>query len=303
MFDTFDFSVLDSPEFKEDAVREELIAPILRRLGYKPSGSDRVQRSKTLTHPFVMIGSKKNQISIVPDYTLYAQDQPKVVIEAKGPKEKIVNSQHVEQAYSYAIHPEVRAKLYALCNGRELVVYAVDQWQPVLHVRLEDIESHWNLVEETLLPKFLLKPELKGFMPDYGLAMLKVGVRPGTLQLIVLHHLQSIMKAEDDLYVISTTTQAGNLECLVTLDMTATQYQQMLSHLPIAVAQPITSAMKRAPYQMPLDGKILLTCAGHLSDIIEGAHEKFAPIRISEISKVVYDPTVKLSPYEPYKVL
>jgi hypothetical protein len=116
MFDTFDFSILDSPEFKEDAVREELIAPILRRLGYKPSGSDRVQRSKTLTHPFVMIGSKKNQISIVPDYTLYAQDQPKVVIEAKGPQEKIVNSQHVEQTYSYAIHPEVRAKLYALCN-------------------------------------------------------------------------------------------------------------------------------------------------------------------------------------------
>ena len=34
MFEDLDFSVLDDPSFKEDAVREEIIAPILKRLGY-----------------------------------------------------------------------------------------------------------------------------------------------------------------------------------------------------------------------------------------------------------------------------
>jgi predicted RNA-binding Zn-ribbon protein involved in translation (DUF1610 family) len=66
MFTDFDFSALDDPTFKEDAVREEIFAPILRRAGYTPTGSMRVQRSKPLTHPFVMIGSKKHPVSVIP---------------------------------------------------------------------------------------------------------------------------------------------------------------------------------------------------------------------------------------------
>lgn len=297
MYEDFDFSVLDSPEYKEDAVREDLIAPLLRRLGYKATGPERMQRSKTLIHPFVMIGSKKNKINIIPDYTLYVDDEPTVIVEAKGPNEEIVRSHHVEQAYSYAIHPEVRVNFYALCNGHELVVYSINQWEAVLRVELPNIETSWKEVEEALLPKYLRSPELKGFMPDYGLAMLKMGVSAGTLQLFVLHHLQSVMRAEDDLYVFNTTTNAGDLECLVTLDMTKVQFQKLLSLLPVEVAEPIDSAMRRAPYQLQLDGKILLTCAGHLSDVVAGAYEEFAPIKVSEISKVGYDPAVQLTPY------
>jgi hypothetical protein len=67
VFSDFDFSVLDSPAFKEDSVREEIVAPIIRRLGYRSSGSFRVQRSKGLVHPFVMIGSKRQAVNIIPD--------------------------------------------------------------------------------------------------------------------------------------------------------------------------------------------------------------------------------------------
>jgi len=297
MFNDFDFTVLESPDYKEDAVREDLIAPLIRKLGYKASGPVRVQRSKTLVHPFVMIGVTKTKINIFPDYTLYVDDQPMVIIEAKGPKEQIVNSNHVEQAYSYAIHPEVRARLYVLCNGRELVVYSISRWDPVLQVDLRDIEKHWKQVEETLHPKFLANPELKGFMPDFGLAMLKLGVKPGALQIMVPHYLQSVMRAEDDLYVFHTTTNAGDIECLVTLDVSAELYQQILTKLPEGVASQIAFAMKRSPYNMPLDGKILLSCVGQLSEVVKGAYEQFAPIRVSEITKVLFDPTIQLSPY------
>jgi hypothetical protein len=34
----FDFALLDSPDFKEDAVREEIIHPLLNALGYAASG-------------------------------------------------------------------------------------------------------------------------------------------------------------------------------------------------------------------------------------------------------------------------
>ncbi len=53
----FDFSVLDDPEFKEDSVREEIVAPLVRALGYAPSGRYRVIRSRPLEHPYVSIGS------------------------------------------------------------------------------------------------------------------------------------------------------------------------------------------------------------------------------------------------------
>lgn len=38
----FDFNLLNSGEFKEDAVREELINPILKKLGYKSYGTNRI---------------------------------------------------------------------------------------------------------------------------------------------------------------------------------------------------------------------------------------------------------------------
>lgn len=47
----FNFSELESPDFKEDSVREELIKPILNALGYRSSGANKIIRSKALKHP------------------------------------------------------------------------------------------------------------------------------------------------------------------------------------------------------------------------------------------------------------
>jgi hypothetical protein len=54
MFDDLDAKTFDDPGFKEDAVREEVIAPMLRRLGYAVSGPNRIVRSRALVHPFLM---------------------------------------------------------------------------------------------------------------------------------------------------------------------------------------------------------------------------------------------------------
>lgn len=59
IYKNFDFSLLDDPDFKEDSVREELILPLLKKLSYKPSGINKIIRSKTLDHPFVKTGSVK----------------------------------------------------------------------------------------------------------------------------------------------------------------------------------------------------------------------------------------------------
>ncbi|MCX9058034.1 hypothetical protein NLN90_18545 [Citrobacter portucalensis] len=66
MFSDFDFSLLDNKLIKEDTIREELISPLLRKLGYSISGSNKIIRSLALDHPYVRIGTKKNNIRIIP---------------------------------------------------------------------------------------------------------------------------------------------------------------------------------------------------------------------------------------------
>ena len=152
LFEDFDFSQLDSPDFKEDSVREVLILPILEALGYKSKGLNKIIRSRTLKHPFVKIGSKEREVKITPDYLLETNGKPLWVLDAKSPNEEIKSGKHPEQVFSYAIHPEIRANYFCLCNGREFVVFLVNQKQPVLTFHLQDIESFWPKLVELLGP-------------------------------------------------------------------------------------------------------------------------------------------------------
>src|SRR3990170_2209266 len=61
LFGQIDFKSLShNSEFKEDSVREVLILPILKELGYSQTD---IVRSKTLQHPYLTIGSK-NKIAV-----------------------------------------------------------------------------------------------------------------------------------------------------------------------------------------------------------------------------------------------
>lgn len=161
MFEDFDFAILDDPEFKEDSVREELIQPILQGLGYSATGQHRIIRSKAIAHPHVMIGSKSRKINITPDYLMKADSDYGFVLDAKGPTEAIYKSENVEQVFSYAIHPDVRVWLYALCNGREFAVYNVSEPEPVLRFPLTEIESNWEKLQNLLSPDAILKARKK----------------------------------------------------------------------------------------------------------------------------------------------
>jgi hypothetical protein len=179
MFEDFNFRLLDSPEFKEDSVREELITPILHKLGYRAGGDFQIIRSKALTHPFVLIGTVERKIIITPDYLMQVYEDFAWILDAKHPNQNITNGKNVEQAYSYAIHPDVRVKLYALCNGHELTVFHINQIKPVIQIDLIDIRESWDAIENILSPqkvlKYKLRPKDKDLYPDYGLYLFKLG--------------------------------------------------------------------------------------------------------------------------------
>jgi 16S rRNA G966 N2-methylase RsmD len=149
IFGEFDFRGLNSSNFKEDSVREELITPLLNNLGYD---SRNIVRSKQLQNPFVQIGTTKRPISQFPDYLLKIEDNFAWVLDAKAPNENIRTGKNVEQVYSYAIHPEIRTRYFALCNGRQFVLFRPEQEKPVLCFDLRDIDECWERLSSILSP-------------------------------------------------------------------------------------------------------------------------------------------------------
>lgn len=152
MFGGIDFKTLNqNPDFKEDSVREVIILPILKELGYQQSD---IIRSKTLEHPFLKIGSKKRiPIKLIPDYALKIENNFAWVLDAKSPDKKINDQDNVEQVYSYASHPEIRSTYFAICNGLEFSLYRRELTnEPILYFSVDEIEYHWEKLCRLLSP-------------------------------------------------------------------------------------------------------------------------------------------------------
>jgi DNA modification methylase len=152
LFGQLDFRTLtQNPDFKEDSVREVIILPILKELGYQQSD---IVRSKTLRHPFLKIGSnKKIPIRLIPDYSLKVAENFAWVLDAKSPGEQVDDSENVEQVYSYASHPEIRSTYFALCNGLKFSLYRRESTNdPILFFPLDEIEYYWDKLNIFLSP-------------------------------------------------------------------------------------------------------------------------------------------------------
>lgn len=141
IFSNFDFTLLDSPDFKEDSVREELVSPLLNALGYSAKGEFKIHRSKSFQHPFVKTGSGKHELKSVPDYLLEAKGKYVWVLDAKSPNEEIKTGDNKQQAFFYAIHPEINVKIYALCNGKEFIAFNRNN-ETLIYFHLSEIEEH-----------------------------------------------------------------------------------------------------------------------------------------------------------------
>jgi hypothetical protein len=252
MFEDFDFSILDDPEFKEDSVREELVVPIISALGYKAVGDARIIRGRRLVHPFVALGSQRKTVSIIPDYVFLVDEKPYWVLDAKSPQEKIINSKHVEQAYSYAIHPEIRARLYGLCNGKEFVLFSVSQFRPLLKVCVKDINEHWGLLARLLDPKITANPDVVNYDPDYGMHLKSLGAREGFKYISCFVNTDHFVKVEDGLYTTSTIVSFED-DYAMTLDFGEDIFEQLLSILPMHQSKMLREGLKRQPYAVELN--------------------------------------------------
>jgi len=284
VFFDFDPALLSSPEFKEDSVREVIITPILLRLGYTPSGSDRVIRSKALTHPFIYAGTRKLPITLIPDYTLLSGDKPLCVLDAKSPSEDILSRPNVQQAYSYAIHPEIRCANFALCNGKQLAVLSVDDPKPLLVLQFHELEKSWTEVERFLGPRFLRNPSLRNFAPDLGMAFTRLGLAKHAKIVMLDMHLNLFARISDDLMTASANCLFADSEHCVSVDFHPRFLDAMLAGLPSQLAAQFRGALSRAPFQAVADMVIELDAELSLGDEVNNGNERFVPLVVRKIT-------------------
>jgi len=163
MFEDINFEGLN-----ETDIREEVLAPVIRKLGYRSGTENNVIREQQLIYPNKSLGRKKKsdpEIRGVADYLLTTKDSINWVIEAKSPSCNI-DKNVVEQAYSYANHPEIRATYFVLCNGKKFQVYMTNRgpnYEAILDLEYIDFNDSFEKISNLLSPKSLLRdfPDMK----------------------------------------------------------------------------------------------------------------------------------------------
>ncbi|MDH1291387.1 type I restriction enzyme HsdR N-terminal domain-containing protein [Comamonas terrigena] len=156
-----DLGPRDFDAYNETDVREELIAPFLRHLGYRTGTEHNIRRELTLTYDRLSLGRRKEKDPILTgkaDYICTAGGRVQWVIEAKPPREQLTTISE-EQAWTYANHPNVKAVYHCLTNGRLFKVFQTSngpEHLPIFECTYEQLPECIGALESLLRPERIL---------------------------------------------------------------------------------------------------------------------------------------------------
>ncbi len=138
---------LDVTGYTEADVREEIISPLLKVLGYDKESYFSIDREKK-----IQLLGRKNFL----DYNLTLWSENFWLIEAKKPKGKGTKFRvaDIRQTVSYAVHPEINAALAVLCDGLKIAVFdrEQDQIEPILTVEITNLQRDIDKLRSVLSP-------------------------------------------------------------------------------------------------------------------------------------------------------
>lgn len=281
----FNYDVLNDPEYGEDSVREEIIFPIIKALGYTSHSNNRIIRSRKLLHPFVSIGSIQKKIYIIPDYVMEINKKTSWIMEAKAPNQDILKSKHVEQAYSYAIHSEVRAEYYALCNGKEFVLYHVSEYKPVLYFDIRLLPSYWGQLNSLLSPENLYNNSNRKLSKDLGLHLKRLGFDSFKELIFPRVPIEFICKMKNDLYTFGTGFEIDQTTYCASFDFNHEVLLQLKNQIPDEVFNVLKEPIQDAMIDVRFCDALFYISIGCKLDgqIVENEDEIFLPLTINRI--------------------
>ena len=167
------FEPLQFEKLNETDIREEIISPLIRVLGYRSGTDNNVIREQSLRYPRAFIGRKNGKKDPLlrgkADYILEANRKVRWVIEAKAP-DVTIDIDAIEQAWSYANHAEIRAVYFVLSNGKTFQIYQTNQGPntgPIFSAIYNELDQKLPKIKNILAPEAILRdhPEI---IPDLG---------------------------------------------------------------------------------------------------------------------------------------
>lgn len=286
----FDYSVLDDSDYKEDAVREDIITPILRLLGYKNSDPYKIIRTKKLNHPFVYIGSTSNKITIEPDYQLSLNGKIKCIIEAKSPQINISEKKALQQAYSYAIHPEIRATYYTICNGRHIKIFDVGKIESIFLCEIRELSDPliWKKLYNIISVQALTKLETLNFKPDYGLTLKKIGEDEDIPIYFHDEPIFHITRVDDVTFTFMNEREHGGVIYAISFDIPADIFLQIINSLPKERASKIIEKLTKQPYSTDIEPPLYITFQSKLGTLEINNNEEYIPLQLTELQSISF---------------
>ncbi|MCM1500960.1 MAG: type I restriction enzyme HsdR N-terminal domain-containing protein [Clostridium sp.] len=286
IFDDIDFNHL--PEhFKEDSVREEIITPILKCLGYSAfDPSYRIIRSPHLAHPFTQFGTNHGRKLLIPDYLIQVKGENAFIMEAKSPSENITAGKNVEQAYSYAINREVRAKRFVLCNGREMSIFDVNGSDPLLHFSFAMAsEDLWGRVYELLSPAAFENPHIFNFKPDYGIWCIRNGFTGDDIQYFYSCYILDVYRLDDNTFTFTAAVEREE-ELLASFDFDISLFEKFMEQVPGHLKNIVRSCVRKSPFKYIAEtgqDSFPLSFSSCLSEAVQiNENEHYLPLRVIE---------------------
>lgn len=140
----------------EQDVRETIIRPLLHALGYRQGTEADIITEYRLTYDAFFLGHKSKRDPILrgdADYVCQVVGTTRWIVEAKPPTRPI-SQRDVQQAFSYAAHPDVAAPLFLVTNGREFRLYQTQfLGRPALEWTLDDMAQRMDEIGSVLSPE------------------------------------------------------------------------------------------------------------------------------------------------------
>jgi Type I restriction enzyme R protein N terminus (HSDR_N) len=141
----------------EADVREDVAMPLLAALGYAAGTSSDIVREKPLQYPCSFLGRKKKTDQPLrgrADYILTVLGAGSWTLEVKA-EDVEIDRDAIEQAITYARHPQVAGSYAAVLNGRRFVAFHNTQRSdetPLIDLPVDNIAQLAKALESTLSP-------------------------------------------------------------------------------------------------------------------------------------------------------
>ncbi len=216
---------------------------------------------------------------------MQVDEKPAWILEAKSPFEQITDTKHIEQAYSYAIHPEIRVNYFALCNGHHFALYNISRPKPLFHISLRAIDLYRSMLKELISPLTVFAYPDEKLSKDFGLHIKRLGFKSTDTLLIIGSNPLILTKYDDDLFSFSAPVGDEITAYLGTFDFNFEVAQQLKPIIGEASFCQLMQPSNGRQLQFNLDRKLNLNLRIALPEqenLIENDKEIYLPLLIKE---------------------